>query len=337
MPGAAGARCAGLSYTAASLNLGSYVSRQAFIHGLHNLRDEHRGSVLTIGSFDGVHLGHQRMLQQLRAKAKSLGVSTTAMTFEPQPHEYFSGERAPARLMRLRDKVSALFEQGVDQVFCLPFNAQLRHLTAEQFVQQVLVDGLALKYLVVGDDFRFGCDRTGDFNFLVAAGVRFGFGVCNTQTFSVANSRVSSTRIREVLEQADFAQAELLLGRPYFMTGKVVRGQQLGRTIGVPTANVHLHRYRSPLNGVFTVQVVIDGLGYQGVANVGVRPTVLDGAKPILEVHLFNFSQDIYGKNMQVIFCSKLREEQKFASLDALAAQLRCDIDAGKAYFSSSN
>ncbi|BFM10413.1 bifunctional riboflavin kinase/FAD synthetase [Simiduia litorea] len=310
------------------------MSRQAFVHGLHNLRDSHRGSVLTIGSFDGVHLGHQKMLKQLRDKAQALGVHSTAMTFEPQPHEYFSGERAPARLMRLRDKVTALFEQGVDQVFCLPFNAQLRHLTAAQFVQQVLVNGLAVKYLVVGDDFRFGCDRAGDFNFLLAAGAQFDFGVCNTKTFSLDDTRVSSTRIREVLEQADFAQAEQLLGRPYSMTGKVVRGQQLGRTIGVPTANVHLHRYRSPLNGVFTVRVVVDGVCFQGVANVGVRPTVLDGAKPILEVHLFNFAEDIYGKNIQVIFCSKLREEQKFASIDALAAQLQSDIEAGKTYFS---
>lgn len=323
----------GLGYTAASLILGVYVVHQTFIHGLHNLHAAERGSVLTIGSFDGVHLGHQHMLAQLSAKARAMGATATAMTFEPQPYEYFSGERAPARLMRLRDKVQALLEHGVDQVVCLPFNARLRHLTAEQFVQSVLVDGLAIRYLVVGDDFRFGCDRAGDFTFLRQAGLRLGFGVCNTSTFSWSGERVSSTRIREELELAHFDTVQQLLGRPYCMTGKVVRGQQLGRTLGVPTANVHLHRYRSPLSGVFTVIARIDSVDYKGVANVGVRPTVLEGAKPILEVHLLDFDRDIYGKNIQVTFCSKLREECKFASIEALRAQLERDILAGKAYF----
>lgn len=291
--------------------------------------------MLTIGSFDGVHLGHQQMLGQLVAKARSLQVPAAAMTFEPQPHEYFSGERAPARLMTLRDKVQALFAEAVNLVVCLPFNQQLRHLTAEQFVQQVLVDGLAIKHLVVGDDFRFGCDRAGDFAFLQAAGQAAGFTVSNTRTFCRQNTRVSSTRIRELLEQSDFESAQQLLGRPYCMSGRVVRGKQLGRTIGAPTANVHLHRYRSPLTGVFAVVAEVDGEALPGVANVGVRPTVEDGAKPILEVHLFDFNRDIYGKRLRVTFCKKLREEQKFDSVAQLQQQIQADICAGKTYFNS--
>ncbi|UTA47341.1 bifunctional riboflavin kinase/FAD synthetase [Simiduia sp. 21SJ11W-1] len=309
------------------------MRQPSFVHGLHNVRAVHRGGVLTIGSFDGVHRGHQAMLASVIEAARARGVPAVAMTFEPQPHEYFSGERAPARLMRLRDKVLALYEVGIDVVVCLPFNAKLQHLTAHQFVQQVLVDGLAISALVIGDDFRFGCDRLGDFAFLQAAGAEAGFSVRNTPTFSEGGERVSSTRIREVLEQGDLQMAAQLLGRPYQMTGRVVQGKQLGRTIGVPTANVHLHRYRSPLAGVFAVRCEVDGSSYIGVANVGVRPTVEEGAKPILEVHLFDFKRDIYGKNLCVSFCKKLRDEQKFESLAQLQAQIHADIAAGKSFF----
>ncbi|MBB3170116.1 bifunctional riboflavin kinase/FAD synthetase [Simiduia aestuariiviva] len=309
--------------------------QQSFVHGLHNVRAPHRGGVLTIGSFDGVHLGHQQMLSALIARARAMGVPAVAMTFEPQPYEYFSGERAPARLMRLRDKVQALFDVGVDVVVCLPFNAKLRHLTAEQFVQQVLVEGLSIRHLVVGDDFRFGCDRAGDFAYLTQAGKDAGFGVSNTPTFCVEQVRVSSTRIREVLEAGDFAKAAQLLGRPYQIAGRVVRGKQLGRTLGVPTANVHLHRYRSPLAGVFAVCCVVDGEQFNGVANVGVRPTVELDAKPILEVHLFDFARDIYGRNVRVSFCKKLRDEKKFESVEQLKTQIYADIGAGKAYFTA--
>lgn len=310
------------------------MQQPSFVHGLHNVRDAHRGGVLTIGSFDGVHRGHQEMLGSVIQQARDAGVPALAMTFEPQPHEYFSGERAPARLMRLRDKVLALFEVGVDVVVCLPFNERLRHLTAAQFVQQVLVDGLAVSKLVVGDDFRFGCDRAGDFEFLTQAGNEAGFTVSNTPTFSCSGERVSSTRIREALERGELDAAAKLLGRPYQMTGRVVQGKQLGRTLGVPTANVHLHRYRSPLSGVFAVQCEVAGEAYDGVANVGVRPTVESEAKPILEVHLFEFDRDIYGQNVRVSFCKKIREEQKFESLDQLQAQIHADIAAGKQYFS---
>lgn len=304
-----------------------------FIRGLGNLRPAHKGAVLTIGSFDGVHRGHQAMLRQLKAHAQALGAPTCAMTFEPQPYEFFSGERAPARLMRLRDKVQALLAEGVDQVLCLPFNARLRAMTGQQFIDQVLVQGLAIRHLVVGDDFRFGCDRSGDFSLLQAAGRQYGFGVCNTETFTLDGERVSSTRIRQALEAADFALAERLLGRPYVMTGKVVKGQQLGRTLGAPTANVHLHRYRSPLSGVYAVRARARGQAFEGVANVGVRPTVLEGAKPILEVHLFDTRQDLYGVQLAVTFCTKLRDEQKFDGLPALRAQIARDIAAGREFF----
>lgn len=310
------------------------MSQASFIRGLHNLPASGRGGVLTIGSFDGVHRGHQAMLTQVKARADALGVQAQAMTFEPQPYEYFSGERAPARLMRLRDKVEALLAVGVDSVICLPFNARLRNMTARDFVEQVLVQGLGVRELIIGDDFRFGCDRAGDFAFLRAAGERLGFTVADTTTFMLGGERVSSTRIRQLLEAGDLKTAEALLGRPYSMTGKVVKGQQLGRTIGAPTANVHLHRYRSPLAGVFAVRASARGEQFTGVANVGVRPTVADGATPILEVHLFDTDKDLYGAQLAVQFCKKLRDEQKFESLDALRQQIQQDMAAGRAYFS---
>jgi riboflavin kinase/FMN adenylyltransferase len=308
----------------------------AFIRGLHNLRPWHRGCVATIGSFDGVHLGHQAILRQLIQAAATHQLPSVVIVFEPQPHEFFSGEKAPARLMRLREKIQALLTSGVDRVLCVQFNDALRSLSAQQFIDQVLVQGLAVKHLVVGDDFRFGCDRKGDFSLLQDAGKAQGFSVSDTCTLLLHGERVSSTRIRSLLEQGEFVLAEELLGRAYSITGRVGYGQQLGRKLGVPTANIHLWRYRSPLHGVFAVTALLaDGQGYQGVANVGVRPTVSGDKKPILEVHLFDFSAGIYGTLVEVIFHTKLRNEQKFASLDALKAQLPIDIAQAKQFFTS--
>ena len=307
-----------------------------FIRGLHNLRPWHRGCVATIGSFDGVHLGHQAILRQLAQAAEAHQLPSVVIIFEPQPHEFFSGDKAPARLMRLREKIQALFAAGVSRVLCIEFNESLRRLSAQEFIDQVLVRGLDIKHLGVGDDFRFGCDRKGDFNLLQAAGSERGFTVSDTCTLLLHGERVSSTRIRHLLEQGDFAQAEELLGRPYSITGRVGYGQQLGRKLGVPTANIHLWRYRSPLHGVFAVTARFrQGDVHPGVANVGVRPTVSGDKKPILEVHLFDFATAIYGTMIDVVFHQKLRDEQRFPSLDALQAQLQQDINQAQDFFNS--
>lgn len=307
---------------------------QEFIRGIANLQPRHRGSVVTIGSFDGVHLGHKAIVRQVRDQAQRLRQASVVMTFEPQPHEYFAQEKAPARLMRVRDKAKALFEAGIDRVFCVTFNRRFSSLSAEEFVKDILVDGLGVKYLVVGDDFRFGCDRSGDYRFLQEAGQRYGFEVNDTQTLMLDGKRISSTRIRAALEASDFQQAARLLGRPYKIAGRVIRGQQLARQWEVPTANVQLHRYRSPLKGVFAVEVSLaNGDLYNGVANVGVRPTIGGEAKPILEVHLFDFDADIYEQEIAVEFKHKLREEKKFDSLDELKQQIYRDRDQAKIWF----
>jgi riboflavin kinase / FMN adenylyltransferase len=227
----------------------------------------------------------------------------------------------------------------VDRVVCLHFNQQMRSLSAEDFIQRVLVEGLDIKHLVVGDDFRFGCDRRGDFALLQAKGQELGFSVSDTHTsdthtLEIDGARVSSTRIRQLLEAGDFVEAAKLLGKEYSIHGRVVYGKQLGRQLGVPTANVDLRRYRSPLHGVFAVTVTFaDGEIVEGVANIGVRPTVDGSKKPLLEVHLFDFGRSIYGAVIDVMFKRKLRDEQKFASLDELKAQLQTDIAQARDFF----
>lgn len=314
------------------------ATKPELIRGLHNLRARHRGSVVTIGSFDGVHLGHQAILKQLVAAAKQRQLPAVVMIFEPQPQEYFAPAQAPARLMRFRDKVEALFAEGVDRVLCVRFDHDLQRRSADAFVRDILVNGLGTQHLVVGDDFRFGCDRAGNYAMLQQAGVEHGFSVTDTATCVINNVRVSSTRIRQVLANNNFAFAAELLGKPYEMSGRVVYGQQLGRTLGAPTANILLQRNRSPLMGVFAVTLRVDGKRsnsavYEGVANVGVRPTVSGPARSTLEVHLFDFNGSLYGERVQVEFLHKLREEQKFASLEQLQTQIQRDIVAAKHYF----
>jgi len=311
---------------------------RTFIRGLHNLRPEHRGCVTSIGSFDGVHLGHRAILRQLTRAARAHRLPAVVIIFEPQPHEYFARERAPARLMRLREKVRALSDAGVDRILCLRFNESLRSLSAREFIDRVLLQGLAIRHLVVGDDFRFGRDRRGDFNLLREVGQVEGFTVADTCTLEVDGARVSSTRIRQALEAADFEQAERLLGRPYRITGRVSYGRQLGRTLGVPTANLHLRRYRSPLQGVFAIKAYRRyGSVHRGVANVGVRPTVSGSPRPILEVHLLDFDGSLYGELIEVEFLCKLREEYKFESVDKLREQLRVDIEQARRFFNKTD
>jgi riboflavin kinase/FMN adenylyltransferase len=304
-----------------------------FVRGLHNLRDEHRGCVATIGSFDGVHCGHQKIIAQINERARYYDLPSVVMMFEPQPREYFSREQAPARLMRLREKVDALLDAGVDRVVCLQFNRAMRSLTAQQFVDNLLIDGLGIKCLVIGDDFHFGCDRKGDFAMLEQAGAEHGFEMVSTQTIKADRQRVSSTRIRAELEAGRFDSAKALLGRPFRISGKVCYGQQLGSKLGIPTANVNLHRYRAPLSGVFAVEVLLADERVQGVANVGLRPTVGDLLKPVLEVHLLDWTGDIYGQRIAVEFKHKLRDEQKFSTLDELVININQDIKTARDYF----
>lgn len=305
------------------------------IRGLHNLQASHRGCVATIGNFDGVHRGHQAILQQCREHAARLKVALTVVVFEPQPREFFAGEQAPPRLTRLSEKVRLLKAHGVDQVLCLPFNDALRSLTGREFIDQVLLDGLGIRHLVVGDDFRFGCDRRGDFALLQRAGREQGFSVEHTRSFNLDDERVSSTRVRTLLASGNFSAAAWLLGRPYSLGGRVVRDQQLGRTIGAPTANLPLLSQPLTLRGVFAVVAELaNGARYPGVANVGFRPTV--GAKrPTLEVHLLDFSGDLYGQRMKVYPCARLRGEVKFDDFAALKAQIARDQTSARGYLAA--
>ncbi|MDP6197620.1 MAG: bifunctional riboflavin kinase/FAD synthetase [Porticoccaceae bacterium] len=312
-------------------------SKLTFVRDVSNFRSFDQRSVVTIGSFDGVHLGHQAILTQVKERAAQLGLPSVAMTFEPQPQEFFSAEKAPARLMRLRDKVDALLAFGLDHVLCLQFNSALSRLTASDFIRLVLVDGLGTQHLIVGDDFRFGCDRRGDFKMLCEQGQMQDFAVQDTETLEVDGQRVSSTLVRQILQQSDFDRASQLLGRPFTIKGRVIYGQQLGRELGFPTANVQLNRYSAPLSGVFAVLVRVGTEVYQGAANVGVRPTVGDLVKPILEVHLLEFDADLYGKRIEVEFVAKIRNEEKFSTLDKLVEGIQRDVKQIKAWFAGAN
>jgi riboflavin kinase/FMN adenylyltransferase len=303
------------------------------IRGLHNLKPRHRGCVATIGNFDGVHLGHQAVIGQLAEKAEALGLPTAVILFEPQPQEYFSPDKAVPRLTRLREKLMALRRYAVDRVLCLQFNDALASMEPEEFIRRILLEGLGVRYLVVGDDFRFGCKRRGDFAMLAEAGARHGFQVVNMHTVAFDGERVSSTRIRAALAASDLATAEKLLGRPYRMCGRVAHGDKRGRTIGVPTANLHLHRKVTPITGVYAVEVF--GLSREpvaGVANVGTRPTV-GGTRTLLEVHLFDFNETIYGAYVRVNFVHKVRDERRFASFDELKVRILQDIAEARAFF----
>lgn len=289
---------------------------------------------LTIGNFDGVHLGHRAMIARLAESARPRGLPVAVMTFEPQPQEFFAPDQAPARLTSLREKLDLLATCGVDRVYVCRFGYRFAQLSAEDFVSHILQDGLAVRWLLVGDDFRFGARRAGDFGMLQAAAPHAGYGVEAMASVTASGVRVSSTAIRACLERGDLDAAESLLGRRYAITGKVVGGDKLGAKLGYPTANVQLKRLRVPLSGIFVIEV--DGLGaapMPGVASLGVRPTVKERGRPTLEAHLFDFDREIYGRRITVRFLKKLRDEQKFADLDALVAQMHLDAAAAREYF----
>ena len=304
------------------------------IRGLHNLRPAHRGCVATIGAFDGVHRGHQAVISQLLEKSVELALPSIVIVFEPLPREYFSPLNAPARLTSFREKFEALEALGVDRILRIRFTEQLQTMSAQDFIDTIFVEGLGVAHVALGDDFRFGNDREGDFLLLAAQGERYGFDVEPTVTFASEGERVSSTRIRQALEDADFSLAETLLGRPYSISGKVVYGRRLGRSLGFPTANLELHRLRAPLSGVYVVEVCGKGFdGVPGVANVGTRPTVDDSIKANLEVHLLDTGMDLYGKRIEVAFRHKLRDEKKFSSIDELKENIAKDVENARLWF----
>jgi riboflavin kinase/FMN adenylyltransferase len=286
----------------------------------------------TIGNFDGVHRGHQAMVARTEAAARERGVDACVLTFEPHPRELFAPESAPTRLTSLREKLELLAANGVDRVHLQHFTRAFAALAPEDFVDRVLVGALDVRWVLVGDDFRFGARRAGDLAALQASGARRGFEVETMPTVVEHGVRVSSSAIRDALARGDLATAEVLLGRPFSMSGRVVRGLSLGRELGFATANLPIRHNRSPLTGIFAVRVHGAAAGpRQGVASLGVRPTVASGLRPLLEVHLFDFAADLYGRHLRVEFLAKLRDEEKYADLDALKAQIARDCEAARA------
>jgi len=307
------------------------------VRGTHNLGHNHVGCVLTIGNFDGVHLGHQALLRQLRRKAQQLSLPSVVMTFEPQPLEYFRGEAAPARLTTLRDKCRVLTDLQIDRLVCINFDRRFAAMSAEAFIEQLLVRRLGVRFLVIGDDFRFGSGRQGDFKLLLQAGEQHGFEVVNTDSFCVQQQRISSTLIRDALAAGQLDTAAQWLGRRYSICGRVVHGDKIGRTIGFPTANVLLKRQVSPVSGVFAVRVHgIAPVAIEAVANIGQRPTV-HGVRTQLEVHLFDFDGDLYGQVIEVELISKLRDEQRFDSFALLRQQIQQDVQRARALFAGAS
>ncbi|MCY0964397.1 bifunctional riboflavin kinase/FAD synthetase [Parathalassolituus penaei] len=307
------------------------------LRGLHNIPDPFPGCAATIGNFDGLHRGHQALLSALHTVADQHGVPTLVLLFEPQPKEYFAPDKAPARLASLREKLQDLNADHVDYVLCLPFNHALRSMSADAFIEDILVKTLKIRHLIVGDDFRFGCDRKGDYQALASAGEQAGFDVQDSSTFLVAGERVSSTRVRAELAGHNLQGAADLLGRPYSMSGRVAHGRELGRTIDTPTANVLIRRKQLPIRGVFAVRVRHQETGdiWQGVANAGYKPSITKIPEPSLEVHVFDFNGNLYGQHLTVEFLFRIRGEQAFASLDHLRAAIAADKQAARDYFAA--
>jgi len=288
------------------------------------------GSVVTVGAYDGLHLGHEQLLERVNSASRELGLPSVVMSFEPTPKEFFARPAPPARLMRFREKFDALAGHGIDIFYCPRFNAQMRDIAADAFIRRILVHGLNSRHIVVGDDFRFATKREGTLEHLQRAGAALGYAIEQVPSIKVGDVRVSSTVIREALWDGEIEQATALLGRPYRMSGKIILGEKVGRTLGFPTANVDLRRKQSAVMGIFAVRVQgLPGGPKDAVASVGTRPT-FDGTKPLLEVHLFDFDQDIYGKYIHIDFVARLRSEIKYDSVDELVAQMHRDADNAK-------
>lgn len=293
-------------------------------------------TVLTIGNFDGLHLGHRAMLERLAMRASELGLPAAVMTFEPHPRELFTPDQAPARLTSMREKLALLESCGVDRTYVCRFDRKLAALSADGFIDDILLRGLGVRHLIIGDDFRFGHGRSGDFAMLERVGAEKGFTCEAMHTVEVDGERVSSSAVRAALADGDLEHAARLLGRPYVIAGRVVHGGKIGRQLGFPTANIQLKRKRLPLTGVFAVTVSgLDKRQLPGAASLGVRPTLGAGLKPVLEVHLFDFAREIYGAHVTVHFLHKLRDEARYETLELLTAQIARDVDNTKNYFSN--
>ncbi|MBI0113888.1 MULTISPECIES: bifunctional riboflavin kinase/FAD synthetase [unclassified Gilliamella] len=300
------------------------------IRGIDNLNNEFTQCVVTLGNFDGVHLGHQQLINHLIEQGKKLNLPTAVMLFEPQPLEFFS-KQAPTRLTSFKEKVQLIEKLGIDYIIAVPFTQTFANMSANAFIQDWLIKKLSAKYIVIGDDFQFGRDRKGDINLLQQYTQNNQFSVESMPTFVWNNLRISSTAVREVLFNSDFELARCLLGRDYAIQGRVVHGNALARQLGFPTANIHLNRKKPALQGVYFVKVknCCSNQYYHGIANIGIRPTI-EGKKAILEVNIFDFSGDIYGQYLDVIFVCKLRDEKKFDSLADLKQQISQDVCTAK-------
>lgn len=287
-----------------------------------------QGCVATIGKFDGVHLGHQLILDQLKQKAEQFNLPSLVILLEPHPDEFYAGREGdcPTRLTSLREKLELLESFGIDFVFQLNFDQAMSELSAENYIQEILVDGLGVAGFIAGHDFRFGCKRRGDFALLQSKGAEHGFEVIETAAYERNGQRISSTLIREQLIRADFDLVEQLLGRPYSMKGEVVRGQRLGSDLGFPTCNLNPHRRRIPLHGVYACEVRLGDRYRQAAVNIGFRPTVTEDGEALLEAHILDFDEDLYGKTIEIIFRRKIREEVKFDGLEALKRQIGADV-----------
>jgi riboflavin kinase/FMN adenylyltransferase len=296
--------------------------------------DERAPCALTIGNFDGVHRGHAALLARVVEAARERGLVAAVMTFEPHPREFFAPAQAPARVANIRDKLEALREAGIERVYIEHFNRRFASLTAEQFIDDVLVAGCRMKWLMVGDDFRFGARRAGDLALLRARAAAGGYVVEQLPAVLDGNERVSSSAVRAALGAGDLARAQQLLGRPYTISGRVLHGAKLGRTIGYPTLNLRIAHKRPAVHGVYAVKVHgIDERAWPGVASVGLRPTVDDTGRWLLEVHLFDFARQVYGKLVRVEFLAKLRDEEKYGTLDELTAAIARDAQRARDLF----
>ncbi len=290
-----------------------------------------RGCVVTIGSFDGLHLGHQAILAVLQERGRDARLPTAVLSFEPHPREYFDPAQAPARLMRLRDKAEWLADIGIAELRVLRFNAALVAMDAVRYIERCLLGALGARQVVIGEDFRFGKDRGGDAALLRREGAARGFGVDVVPPFRVGGTPVSSTRIRAALVAGRLADARALLGRDYRIIGRVMRGERVGTQLGFPTANIRLHRLVSPLDGIFAARVSGAGSGLRpAVASVGTRPTV-GGGERLLEVHLFDFDGDLYGRHLAVDFVARLRDEVHFPDLESMRQQMLQDARQARA------
>lgn len=292
-----------------------------------------QGVAVTIGNFDGVHLGHQALLSELKAVAKARGLQTAVVIFEPHPREFFTPQQAPARLTNLREKLELFRSLGVDRVYVCRFNAAFAQKTAADFIQ-ALSEKIHAQFVLIGDDFRFGSGRVGDFALMQIMGERCGFEVRAVHSILHNGVRVSSTAVRVALAEGHLRLAREYLQRPYSISGRVVHGDAVGREMGFPTANIQLKHNLPPLKGIYVVAVHSDGVGVlQGVASLGIRPTLKHDAKYVLEVHLFEFSQQIYGKHLRVEFLEKLRDEEKYPNLEMLTRQIALDVENAKQWF----